>query len=617
MIRNLLALLLVGAAVGLFVFLVFQSRPVPVEVQEQHEMVVGRVTNSIEEYNSLMQALADARQVGRRVGAGAQTALERLVAAEGTLSNSMQAMAGGSAIEQELVNRFSLYSASVKQLAETTQNFILHQNVLERSVQDLRHEAPEVVQELRAAGRRSMSQESFSLVMKVLDYARMNSNTDRDSLVAQWEALSGQDAPARLGALLYSVRTVIDERERADAAWASLGESLFANHASQMLAVEEAVNRRRLGAVERYRLLLSVYSALLLLGIGFLGFRLYQSYQVLNETNAELEELNENLELRVDQRTEELGEAYESLKESQVQLVQAAKMSSLGQLVAGISHEINTPLLYLRSNATLIKERLETIAEFVKQVEETLSLVRGAETDKLRFQEGLKTIHHQVSKGGIPEDVEDSMGLIQDSVEGLEQLSDMAQGLKDFSRLDRSPVAKYNVNDGLDKTLLIVKNALKRKVTVHKHYGDVPEITCAPSQINQIFLNLITNAAQAIEDTGDVVITTKAIDDDLKVSVSVADTGCGIPDEILAKIRDPFFTTKDVGIGTGLGLSIVEKIVSTHSGELQIKSEVGKGSVFTVILPVNPPLEGSTDLATESAGAEPEQGAEKAMAIAG
>ncbi len=616
MIRNLLALLLVGAAVGLFVFLVFQSRPVSVEVQEQHEMVVGRVTDSIEEYNSLMKSLADARQVGRRVGAGAQTALERLVATESALNNSVQGMAGGSAIEQELVNRFSLYSASVKQLTETAQNFILHQNVLERSVQDLRNESPEVVQELRAAGKRSMSQESFSLVMKVLDFARVNSNTDRDSLVTQWEALSGQDAPARLGALLYSVRTVIDERDRADEAWASLGQSLFSNHASQMLAVEEAVNRRRLGAVERYRLLLSVYSALLLLGIGFLGFRLYQSYRVLNETNAELEELNENLELRVSQRTEELGEAYENLKESQVQLVQAAKMSSLGQLVAGISHEINTPLLYLRSNATLIKERLEGIAEFVKQVEETLSHVRGAETDKRRFQEGLKKIHNLVSRAGIPEDVEDSMGLIQDSVEGLEQLSDMAQGLKDFSRLDRAPVAKYNVNDGLDKTLLIVKNALKRKVTVHKHYGDVPDITCAPSQINQIFLNLISNAAQAIEDTGDVVITTKVIDD-LKISVSIADTGCGIPDEILAKIRDPFFTTKDVGVGTGLGLSIVEKIVSTHAGELEIKSEVGKGSVFTVILPVNPSLAGSNDLVDESADAEPEKDAEEAVAIAG
>ncbi len=616
MIRNLLALLLVGAAVGLFVFLVFQSRPVSVEVQEQHEMVVGRVANSIEEYNSLMKSLADARQVGRRVGAGAQTALERLVATESALNNSVQGMAGGSAIEQELVNRFSLYSASVKQLTETAQNFILHQNVLERSVQDLRNESPEVVQELRAAGKRSMSQESFSLVMKVLDFARVNSNTDRDSLVAQWEALSGQDAPARLGALLYSVRTVIDERDRADVAWASLGQSLFSNHASQMLAVEEAVNRRRLAAVERYRLLLSVYSALLLLGMGFLGFRLYQSYRVLNETNAELEELNENLELRVSQRTEELGEAYENLKESQVQLVQAAKMSSLGQLVAGISHEINTPLLYLRSNATLIKERLEGIAEFVKQVEETLSLVRGAETDKRRFQEGLKKIHNLVSHAGIPEDVEDSVGLIQDSVEGLEQLSDMAQGLKDFSRLDRAPVAKYNVNDGLDKTLLIVKNALKRKVAVHKHYGDVPDITCAPSQINQIFLNLISNAAQAIEDTGDVVITTKAIDD-LTISVSIADTGCGIPDEILTKIRDPFFTTKDVGVGTGLGLSIVEKIVSTHSGKLEIKSEVGKGSVFTVILPVNPPIEGSHDLVDESADAEPGKDAEEAVAIAG
>ena len=179
MIRNLLALLLVGAAVGLFVFLVFQSRPVAVEVQEQHEMVVGRVTDSIDEYNSLMKSLADARQVGRRVGAGAQTALERLVATESALNNSVQGMAGGSAIEQELLNRFSLYSASVKQLTETAQNFILHQNVLERSVQDLRNESPEVVQELRAAGKRSMSQGSFSLVMKVLDFARVNSNTDR------------------------------------------------------------------------------------------------------------------------------------------------------------------------------------------------------------------------------------------------------------------------------------------------------------------------------------------------------------------------------------------------------------------------------------------------------
>ncbi len=615
MIRNLLALFLVGAAVGLFVLLVYQSRPVPVDDQNQHETIVSRVSDSIEEYNSLMQALVDARQVGRRVGAGAQTALERLVAAEARLNNSMQEYTPSSTIEQELVNRFSLYSVSVKQLAETAQKFILHQNVLERSVQDLRNESPVVVQELRSVGRRTMSQQSFSLVMQVLDYARVNSEISRDKLVSDWESLSGQDAPARLGALLYSVRTVIDERDRADAAWISLTESLFANHANQMLAVEDAVYRRRLGAVERYRLLLSVYSALLLLGLGFLGFRLYQSYRVLNETNAELEELNENLEQRVSNRTEELGEAYENLKESQVQLVQAAKMSSLGQLVAGISHEINTPLLYLRSNATLIKERLDSIAEFVKQVEETLSLVRGAETDKHRFQEGLKSIHNQLSQGGIPEDVEDSVGLIQDSVEGLEQLSDMAQSLKDFSRLDRAPVARYNVNDGLDKTLLIARNALKRKITVHKHYGEVPEITCTPSQINQVFLNLITNAAQAIEDTGDIVITTKAIEDD-KISVTVADTGCGIPDEILAKIRDPFFTTKEVGVGTGLGLSIVEKIVGAHAGVLDIKSEVGKGSAFTVTLAVNPPIDADGEPVDKVGDASSEEDSEEAVAVA-
>jgi signal transduction histidine kinase len=187
------------------------------------------------------------------------------------------------------------------------------------------------------------------------------------------------------------------------------------------------------------------------------------------------------------------------------------------------------------------------------------------------------------------DDLEASMAeaedLTRDSIAGLAELTEMAQSLKDFSRLDRAPIANFDVNNGLDKTLLIAKNIVKHKATVRKFYGDVPEIQCSPSQINQVFLNIITNAAQAIETQGEIVITTKLYDAN-RVAIRIADTGCGIPEENLAKIRDPFFTTKEVGTGTGLGLSIVDEIIRSHHGELLVESQVGKGSAFTVVLPI-------------------------------
>ena len=148
--------------------------------------------------------------------------------------------------------------------------------------------------------------------------------------------------------------------------------------------------------------------------------------------------------------------------------------------------------------------------------------------------------------------------------------------------------ASFDVNAGLDKTLLIAKNIIKHKATVTKHYGEIPEIECSPSQINQVFLNIVTNAAQAIETQGEIVITTK-LHGSNQVAIRISDTGCGIPEENLNKIRDPFFTTKEVGTGTGLGLSIVDEIIRSHFGELQVESVVGKGSAFTVILPIKRP----------------------------
>jgi signal transduction histidine kinase len=331
------------------------------------------------------------------------------------------------------------------------------------------------------------------------------------------------------------------------------------------------------------RLLLSVCTILLLLGTGYAMFRLQASYRDLNKSNRDLESMNNSLEERVTDRTEKLSEAYEDLKESQVQLVQAEKMSSLGELVAGISHEINTPLWYLISNATVLQERLEVLSDFCAIGEGMIDAVKAREGIKDTVGRGLIDMQKML-KDGMRDDIDESRDLIQDSIEGLEELTELAQSLKDFSRLDRAQRGDFDVNDGLDKALLIAKNRLKNKASIHKHYGELPTIHCSPSQINQIFLNLLTNAADAIEESGEIVIQTAA--DDQRVRISISDTGSGIPDDLMSKIRDPFFTTKEVGKGTGLGLSIVDQIISSHGGELLIESEQGKGTTVTIVLPL-------------------------------
>jgi two-component system NtrC family sensor kinase len=344
--------------------------------------------------------------------------------------------------------------------------------------------------------------------------------------------------------------------------------------------------------IEQARLMLAVYAVVLLLAVGFIAWRLHGSYREINNANANLAVLNESLEQRVAARTQELSGTLSDLKESQVQLVQAEKMSSLGQLVAGISHEINTPLLYLANNAELIRERLEPLRDFVLACVNAFSIKSDDFTDRAEYQtkfvSALRDVKMLLRDHELEAAVEEIQDLTRDSIAGLGELTEMAQSLKDFSRLDRAPIASFDVNAGLEKTLLIAKNIVKHKATISKFYGEIPEIACSPSQINQVFLNIITNAAQAIETQGEIVITTKLYDPE-HVAIRIADTGCGIPEENLGKIRDPFFTTKEVGTGTGLGLSIVDEIIRSHFGELQVESVVGKGSVFTVILPIKRP----------------------------
>lgn len=287
---------------------------------------------------------------------------------------------------------------------------------------------------------------------------------------------------------------------------------------------------------------------------------------------------------RVLQRTKELTKAYKALKSSQAQLVQSEKMASLGQMVAGVAHEINTPLGYVRNN-------IETIQNFFEQSQTLLTAYQNLVTAMTAAEPNLEEIATQTQTvdefGEIfqnTELIEEMQHIFPDSLYGLDQISELVSNLKDFSRLDQAKLSNVNLNECLESTLVIAKNPLKYKVTVKKEYGDIPRISCSPSQINQVFLNLLVNAAQAIENKGTILIKTYYDHD--YVYVVIQDNGKGIAKEHLQKIFDPFFTTKPIGEGTGLGLSISFQIIEKHGGKIRVASEVGKGTRFTISLPI-------------------------------
>ena len=328
---------------------------------------------------------------------------------------------------------------------------------------------------------------------------------------------------------------------------------------------------------ELYRVYLLAYAAALLIGVGYLGVRLKGA--------------NESLERRVVERTRELSEALRHLKESEAQLIQSEKMSSLGQMVAGVAHEINTPLAYVKNSLGSVNDRLPEIAATLEHCEKLLALLNEDESkvDAKTLQQEFAQTSKLLAQLKQQHVLTELTGLVKDGLYGTGEMAEIVGNLKDFSRLDRSKVTSFNLNDGLNSSLGLARHMLKA-VNVDRQFGEIATITCAPSQINQVFLNLITNAAQALPASGGK-ITLITRDEAGGVAVDITDNGKGIAPEVLPKIFDPFFTTKEVGKGTGLGLSISFKIVEQHGGRITVASEVGKGTKFTVWLPQEPPAE--------------------------
>jgi len=265
------------------------------------------------------------------------------------------------------------------------------------------------------------------------------------------------------------------------------------------------------------------------------------------------------------------------LEEAQVQLVQSEKMASIGQLAAGVAHEMNTPLGFVKSNVGSLQGYAATLMELVEAFRTATAGIEGVPA--------LATLRERLAEVEFDYLREDIPALLAETQDGILRVQRIVADLKDFSHLGSEQWAYADIHRGLDSTINILRNEIKHRAEVLREYGELPEVWCQPSQLNQVFLNLLANAAHAITGSGRITVRTRRDGD--SVVIEISDTGCGIPPENHKRIFDAFFTTKPVGKGTGLGLSISYGIMRKHGGRIELESRVGEGSTFRLVLPVH------------------------------
>ena len=319
---------------------------------------------------------------------------------------------------------------------------------------------------------------------------------------------------------------------------------------------------------------------------------LYKEIDKHKETQEELEK--KNIEMRVTNKYladneraiknmfADIKEANDELKRAQNQLIQSEKLASIGQLSAGVAHEINNPLGFVNSNLSTLDKYVRSLERILIELDSLQTSVKNGDVaEAQRIEEQIAHIEDELDIQYIMKDIHN---LLKESQDGLDRIKKIVMDLKTFSRRDEKVKTMEDINKVIDGVINIVWNEIKYKAELEKEYGDIPKIECNPQQLGQVFINLLTNAVQAMDNRGKITVRTHI--KDRNVYVDVIDTGRGMSPEIAKNIFEPFFTTKKSGVGTGLGLSLSYDIIKAHKGHITVDSTVGKGTKFTVIIPV-------------------------------
>jgi two-component system NtrC family sensor kinase len=302
----------------------------------------------------------------------------------------------------------------------------------------------------------------------------------------------------------------------------------------------------------------------------------------LNEKNQNLTsdlQYKMNIELELIEQNKALKKLNEQLISTQEQLERADKMASIGQLAAGVAHEINNPIGYIFSNIGALERYLDDLFEMLDFYESVEHHISSDEVKK-----SLSKLKEKTEIKYLKEDIPD---LILQSKDCIDRVRKIVQDLKDFSHIDNNMEWQWaDIHGGIESTLNVINSEVKYKADVIKKFGDIPNVECFPSQINQVIMNLVVNSSHAMSDDkrGTITISTNQVNERIKIEVS--DDGSGIPEDVLKRIFEPFYTTKPVGKGTGLGLSLSYGIIEKHHGEIHVESTVGKGTTFTIFLPI-------------------------------
>ncbi|MES2260433.1 MAG: DAHL domain-containing protein [Pseudomonadota bacterium] len=405
-----------------------------------------------------------------------------------------------------------------------------------------------------------------------------------DTLAAAARRLPGVP-DERVALFVAHVRTVLREHRVVNGLLAGIAASPTAMRIDDVNAILAGEHQRAVLHIQRYRLYLLLFAAALIGLLLYAALRLLRSHATINRVNNELTHANGYLETAVRQRTYELLRSNEQLqaeiaerKQLECRLVQSEKLASIGQLAAGVAHEINNPLAFLRSNFSVLEKYIEDLFGMLAAYERAEQSVASEE-----LAAGLKSMRERIEMAYLKQDIPI---LMTESRSGMLRVGKIVQDLKDFSRVGSAQKWEWaDIHRGIDATLNLIAGEIRDAAEVRREYGAVPEIECLPLQLNQVVMSLVLNAAQAMRPgRGQVTIRTGVEGE--SVWIEVADTGCGIPDDVLPRIFDPFFTTRAIGKGTGLGLSLSYGIVQQHHGRIEVRTVPGGGSTFRVLLPV-------------------------------